>query len=216
MLTRLAVLLLATAALLAIPPGPAVAEEQVAVSLHAPFAISADPASVAAGSVNFQVSNDDLTIHNFRVIATDLAPDALPVDPMTNTVIEAQLNVVASTDDVPAGQSAKALADLPAGNYVLICNVPGHYSAGQRLGFQITGGPKLSGDVDGNGDVNAVDALLVLRFVAGLQSLPNMAVGDVNCDGFADATDALLILRHVAGLPVVLPEGCLAISTPVA
>jgi hypothetical protein len=166
--------------------------------------------------VNFQVSNDDLTIHNFRVIATDLAPDALPVDPTTNTVIEAQLSVVASIDTIPPGQSDKTVVDLPAGNYVLICNVPGHYSAGQRLGFQVAGGPKLSGDVDGNGDVNAVDSLLVLRFVAGLQSLPNMASGDVNCDGFTDATDALLILRHVAGLAVVLPDECAAIGTPVA
>ena len=75
--------------------------------------------------------------------------------------------------------------------------------------------PSLSaGDVGCDDDVDAVDALFVLRYVAGLQSgAACMAAGDADCDGDIDAVDALFILRHVAGLPVSLPQGCPAIGS---
>lgn len=59
----------------------------------------------------------------------------------------------------------------------------------------------LPGDVDCSGAVDAVDALQVLRQVAGLPTAaPCMSqVGDVDCGGDINAVDALLILRSVAG-----------------
>ena len=63
-----------------------------------------------------------------------------------------------------------------------------------------TGDP-IIGDVDGNGAVEASDALIVLRYAMGLgQAIPNEATADVNGDGVIDATDALLILRWAMGL----------------
>ncbi|MGI8552908.1 MAG: IPT/TIG domain-containing protein [Dehalococcoidia bacterium] len=64
------------------------------------------------------------------------------------------------------------------------------------------------GDVNRDGVVNAVDALCVLRSVAGLPATVNCPVisltvpspGDVNRDGAVNAVDALCILRSVAGL----------------
>ena len=78
-------------------------------------------------------------------------------------------------------------------------------------------GPKLSGDVDGNGGTDAIDALSLLGIVAGLQPLPDsIDVADVNCDGVVDPTDALLILRGIAGLPFSQPAGCPPIGlTPI-
>ncbi|MGI8551237.1 MAG: dockerin type I repeat-containing protein, partial [Dehalococcoidia bacterium] len=66
----------------------------------------------------------------------------------------------------------------------------------------------LKGDVNGDGKVNAIDALCVLRFVAGLSattacpviSLTLPSPGEVNYDGQVNAVDALCILRSVAGL----------------
>ncbi|MCH7838069.1 MAG: hypothetical protein IIC26_06125 [Chloroflexi bacterium] len=126
-----------TGAFLAISSGPASAQETVAVSLQAPFVISAVPPSVADGSVIFQATNDGVNVHNLRVIKTDLAPDGLPVS--GGQADEAQLNVVASTADLAAGQSESTPAiDMQPGNYVLICNVPAHYQSGMYLGFQVT------------------------------------------------------------------------------
>lgn len=74
-----------------------------------------------------------------------------------------------------------------------------------------TPGPVVKGDVDCDGDVDAVDALTVLRSIADLPiNLPAgcALAGDMDCDGDVDAVDALLILRFVAGLPISLPDGC--------
>jgi len=71
-----------------------------------------------------------------------------------------------------------------------------------------TGGP-APGDADCDGGVDAVDALQVLRYVAGLPNPAGcIAAGNVKCNDAIDAVDALLILRWVAGLPVTLPPGC--------
>ncbi|HET8943198.1 MAG TPA: choice-of-anchor Q domain-containing protein, partial [Dehalococcoidia bacterium] len=120
-----------------------------------------------------------------------------------------------TTDNCPAipnaeGQTADTDGDL-AGD---ACDGPG------------------SGNVDCSGPTNgvtAVDALKVLRYVAGLsvaQSEPCLEIGqpreppatgimgDVDCSGVANAVDALNILRAVAGLPVAKPEGCPEIKPP--
>ncbi len=79
--------------------------------------------------------------------------------------------------------------------------------------------------MDCNGDVDAVDALRILRHAAGLN--PNLPQGcdpigpadaspkgDMDCNGDVDAVDALRILRHAAGLNPNLPPGCPAIGQP--
>ncbi|MEE8369951.1 MAG: hypothetical protein V3S00_04190 [Dehalococcoidia bacterium] len=83
-------------------------------------------------------------------------------------------------------------------------------------------------DVNCDGKTDAVDALMELRYVAGLsvtktESCPDIGSevevadgalattrgwGDADCDGDVDAVDALLILRIVAGLAVALPPDC--------
>ena len=58
----------------------------------------------------------------------------------------------------------------------------------------------LPGDADGNGAVDSVDALLVLRYALGLiDGLPAYANADVNGDGAVDSADALMILRMTLG-----------------
>jgi hypothetical protein len=71
------------------------------------------------------------------------------------------------------------------------------------------GESSLPGDTSCDGSVNSVDALHVLRHVAGLTGGECVdANGDVDCSGAVNAVDSLKILRHVAGLPVDLPQGC--------
>jgi hypothetical protein len=58
------------------------------------------------------------------------------------------------------------------------------------------------GDVNGDGKINARDARLLLRFLAGLTEAGEVieAAADFNGDGKVNARDARAILRHVAGL----------------
>jgi hypothetical protein len=74
--------------------------------------------------------------------------------------------------------------------------------------------------------VNAVDALKVLRYSAGLtyvevnecvnigQALGNGVLqGDVDCSGLVSAVDALKLLRSAAGLGYTRPDTCPAIGS---
>ncbi|MGI8550563.1 MAG: Kelch repeat-containing protein [Dehalococcoidia bacterium] len=68
----------------------------------------------------------------------------------------------------------------------------------------------VPGDVNGDGSASAVDALCILRGVAGLPATPVCpgislsapTAADVNGDGTVNAVDALCALRSVAGLQV--------------
>jgi hypothetical protein len=67
--------------------------------------------------------------------------------------------------------------------------------------------PKVCGDADENGVVQAYDAALALQHAIGLIILPPQGEinADVNEDGVVTAFDAALILRHAIGLP--MPAG---------
>jgi hypothetical protein len=57
------------------------------------------------------------------------------------------------------------------------------------------------GDVNGDGEVNTIDAALIMQSVAGfIAQPPNQSVADVNDDGRIDSVDAALILQYDAGL----------------
>jgi Tol biopolymer transport system component len=73
--------------------------------------------------------------------------------------------------------------------------------------------PAYAGDADCDGDVDAVDALHILRSVAQLPSSAGcLANANVKCDDSMTSVDSLMILRHVALLEVNLPQGCPAIG----
>ena len=82
----------------------------------------------------------------------------------------------------------------------------------------------LQGDVDCNGSANSVDALKLLRFVAGLSvsqqpGCPPIGTGapvfgDVDCNDAVYSVDALKVLRYVAGLSVAQTMPCPGIGTP--
>ncbi|MEX0786834.1 MAG: hypothetical protein WD939_09370, partial [Dehalococcoidia bacterium] len=118
-------------------PGPDGGAD-VLITLHDPdWAVDAEPTSFAAGPVGFSVENAGSLIHNFRVISTDLAQDALPLDDSGFEVDEAQVDVVAELGEITAGDIVPLMTELAAGPYVLICNIPTHYDAGMHTAFTV-------------------------------------------------------------------------------
>jgi uncharacterized cupredoxin-like copper-binding protein len=109
------------------------------------FAVIPAQDSAPAGSITFQVENtgpDD--VHEFVVIRTDLAPDALPTD--ENGAVEETgegMEVIDEIEDIPVGETQSVTVDLDAGNYVLICNIwdedeqEAHYTMGMRTAFTV-------------------------------------------------------------------------------
>jgi uncharacterized cupredoxin-like copper-binding protein len=119
--------------------------EDVSVTLQE-FAVGADPSSVSAGSVTFDIDNigpDDT--HEFVVIRTDLDPTALPTD--ENGAVDEEgggMEVVDEVEDIPVGDTPTLEVELTAGSYVLICNIfdeaeqEAHYQEGMRTGFTVS------------------------------------------------------------------------------
>lgn len=117
----------------AIPGG-----QDVGVSM-AEFSVTVDKPSVLAGITNITVTNDGTILHNFRLIATELPADQLPLDSAGTGVDESKVNVVQSLSRVDVGQSLVVpIQQLAAGNYVLICNVPTHYGQAMYTAFTVT------------------------------------------------------------------------------
>ena len=61
---------------------------------------------------------------------------------------------------------------------------------------------RLIGDVNNDGRVNAIDAMLTLRAGTALISFDKLQglAADVNGDGAVNSTDAVLILRYAIGM----------------
>jgi uncharacterized cupredoxin-like copper-binding protein len=103
------------------------------------FAITLDPGSASAGSLSFEVNNEGPSTHEFVVFATDLAPDALPKGSDGNVDEEGDgVTHIDEIEDIGSGCQASLTLDLDAGNYVMICNLPGHYAAGMHAAFTVT------------------------------------------------------------------------------
>lgn len=64
--------------------------------------------------------------------------------------------------------------------------------------------PRFPGDVDMNGQVDIIDALLIIQHVAGRGVTINLSNADVNASGTVDAQDALLVMQLDAGWNVYL------------
>ncbi|MEP6476257.1 MAG: sulfocyanin-like copper-binding protein [Actinomycetota bacterium] len=100
------------------------------------FKITTAEAEAVAGRVAFDLQNDGPSDHTFYLARTDLAEDALPV--VDHVVNLGALAVVAKTGLLGAGADATVAADLPAGTYVLFCNLPGHYESDMHAAFTVT------------------------------------------------------------------------------
>ena len=102
------------------------------------FKIAADKPSVAAGSVTFNVANNGAIPHEFTVIKTDLAPDALPSVGGSVDIAKAGTQVGQIPDSqLGAKKSGSITLNLVPGKYVIICNIPGHYDAGMHTALQV-------------------------------------------------------------------------------
>ncbi|MEX0990968.1 MAG: sulfocyanin-like copper-binding protein [Actinomycetota bacterium] len=119
-------------------PAPSEAEPHSApvAATEADFSITLDSSDLVAGETTFNVTNDGPSTHEFVILETDAAPDALPVK--DGIVDEGDPSIKANlgeVEDVTAGSSKDLTAALEAGKYVVICNLPGHYEAGMYAGI---------------------------------------------------------------------------------
>jgi hypothetical protein len=121
-------------------PRPQGEETTVAVEL-APWFVSADPASVPAGTVRFDVTvktSPGQSGHALTVLRTDLRPDELPTGSIGEARTSEEGIEVVYWEPIQGKDTYTAEVALERGSYVLICNIANHYARGMRTGFEVT------------------------------------------------------------------------------
>ena len=65
------------------------------------------------------------------------------------------------------------------------------------------------GDVDGNGSINSIDAMLILQYAVGIPVAASLDLyaADVDGNGDANSIDAMLILQYAVGIFTEFPAG---------
>jgi uncharacterized cupredoxin-like copper-binding protein len=105
------------------------------------FKLTTDAPLVRAGYVTFHVTNTGPSTHEFIVARTNLAADALPLQKNDITVNEdsSRIHEVDSLGEVRLGTTRDLTLKLPAGHYVMFCNLSGHYRGGMYSMLTVTG-----------------------------------------------------------------------------
>jgi uncharacterized cupredoxin-like copper-binding protein len=98
------------------------------------YSIKLDQQSAKTGKVTFRIRNTGKKIHEFVIIQTDRAANALPKKSKDRI---SEDGTVAEAPDIKPGKSATLHANLKAGRYVVVCNLPGHYKGGMRASFRV-------------------------------------------------------------------------------
>jgi uncharacterized cupredoxin-like copper-binding protein len=96
------------------------------------FKITPLPTAVKAGKVTFKIKNAGALDHTFDVFKTSLSASKLPVKNDRVT-----LKPFATSGPFKPGKSGTLSITLKPGKYVLLCNISGHYKAGQRIAFTV-------------------------------------------------------------------------------
>jgi uncharacterized cupredoxin-like copper-binding protein len=104
---------------------PSATPGRVAVALSE-FAIAPSVRAVPAGSVTFSVSNTGNVEHEFVILRTSAAADALPQEGAEAS----EAGLVDEIEGIKSGEAGSLTVDLASGHYVVICNLPDHYAAG--------------------------------------------------------------------------------------
>ena len=126
---------LVAAAVFASPIGASESKTTVNVQLKE-FKVLPSPLKAKRGVVSFTVKNTGKINHEFVVLKTKVAPAKLPVK-SGKAVETGRVGKIGALKLKP-GAFRRLNVNLEAGKYVLLCNLPGHYQAGQRIGFAVT------------------------------------------------------------------------------
>ncbi len=130
-----ALVLLAAVATACAEPAPAFDAKAVPLVVEMrDYSVKPSVDVVKAGTLKIGIRNLATMQHDFVVLRTDLAPDKLPYDGGRAQVIETGL---VGKQIVEAQRSASLTVTLEPGNYVLICNIAGHYQLGMRAALKV-------------------------------------------------------------------------------
>jgi uncharacterized cupredoxin-like copper-binding protein len=115
---------------------PAAAADAIKVKL-VDDAIQVEQGSAKAGKVSFEVKNDSLTESHEMVVIAKPASD-IPYDAKKKRVVEGKIKSFGEVSGIKPGATKTFALNLKPGDYMLICNMPGHYADGMKTNFTVT------------------------------------------------------------------------------
>jgi len=130
---KLSLALAAAAVVAANPVGASESKALVTVRLKE-FKVLPMPLTARRGVVVFTVKNVGKLDHELVVYKTNVAPAKFPVK-RGRAVAAGRIGRVGP---IKPGATRTLTLTLKAGKHVLLCNLPGHYQGGQRIGFGVT------------------------------------------------------------------------------
>jgi uncharacterized cupredoxin-like copper-binding protein len=96
------------------------------------YSVAPSPAVGRSGRVTFAVRNGGAIPHEFVVLR-----NAKPADSLLKGAEADEAGNVGEIGDLQPGQAKTLRLTLKPGHYALICNLPGHYKAGQHADFTV-------------------------------------------------------------------------------
>lgn len=90
--------------------------------------VKSDKPEIAAGKVTFAVKNEGATVHGLAISPTPVKQSGGMLDDSA---------LLGKGGDLAGGDSETVTWDLKPGSYELVCFMPGHYAAGQKLPFTV-------------------------------------------------------------------------------
>ena len=101
--------------------------------------LATDKVTVKAGKVIFKVSNNSKSVmHEMIVVKLADAGADLPYDEKTSKVVEDKIDHLGEAADLKPGTVKSLALTLKPGDYVLMCNQPGHFHAAMRAALSVT------------------------------------------------------------------------------
>ncbi len=97
------------------------------------WSLTPSATTLAAGRVTFAVHNAGGIPHEFVVLRTSRHHHAIPVQ--GSQAVEA--GELGEIEDLTPGATKRLTLRLQPGKYVLLCNLPGHYKAGQYAALRV-------------------------------------------------------------------------------
>ncbi|WP_198008076.1 sulfocyanin-like copper-binding protein [Rhodobacter ferrooxidans] len=96
----------------------------------AKFGVALSTDTVPAGKVTLAVTNMSENMFHEMLISPVPASGTLPLDPATGRVDEATGGSLGEVAEIEPGAKGTLTVDLTPGQYVVYCNLPGHWNAG--------------------------------------------------------------------------------------
>ena len=106
---------------------------------HEKMGMELSASTVPAGKVEFDVTNAALKTGHEMILVKLASKDAtLPLDKAKDRIDEKAIKSLGEVSGLKAGAKGVLKANVAAGDYILICNVKGHYSAGMYAPLTVT------------------------------------------------------------------------------